>query len=288
MVRFQPRRRRAFTLIELLVVIAIIAILIGLLLPAVQKVREAAARTQCQNNLKQIGVAWHSFHDAHQRFPSAGIEGPTACCAADVGFVDRLCWTYHILPYLEQSSIHRLVTQGSAANWDAMRTSVVKTYYCPARRQVQLYSGLAKCDYSASRGNNDNGVARRHPLGHSVNMTAHITDGTSNTVMVSEGRVHLPNMTAQTGCCSDNEDAYSNGFADDVVRHGGAPPLPDIRDAAIDPAQADGYFGSSHSTGLNAGLADGSVRFIRYGINAATWRDLNIMNDGNTLNANDY
>ena len=283
------RIRRAFTLIELLVVIAIIAILIGLLLPAVQKVREAAARTQCQNNLKQIGIAWHSFHDANGYFPPAGNDGPTNCCSADTGSVDRLCWTFYILPYLEQNNAFKLVAQGSGTNWNALRTSIVKTYYCPSRRIVQLYKGLAKSDYAASRGNGDNGVARRVDLGHKVNMTAHVTDGTSNTLLVSEGRVHIPNMLRSIGtsCCSDNEDAYTNGFGDDVVRHGGNPPLPDILDVNIDPSQADGRFGSSHAGGLNAGLADGSVRFIRYGVSAATFRDLCIMNDGRVL-ANDY
>src|SRR5581483_327569 len=100
----QRAQRGAFTLIELLVVIAIIAILIGLLVPAVQKVREAAARTQCTNNLHQIALAFHSYHDAQHQFPGAGSDGPDKnCCAAStrVGWT----WMFYITPYLEQSAV---------------------------------------------------------------------------------------------------------------------------------------------------------------------------------------
>lgn len=137
--------RYGFTLIELLVVIAIIAILIGLLLPAVQKVREAAARTQCTNNLKQLGIAMHAYHDANSAFPFE--DGPGS--AAALGSTPPSFYV-QILPYIEQGNLYQQMynqaggINNSLGNQLIANTVVVKVFLCPSRRTT----ALGKADYA--------------------------------------------------------------------------------------------------------------------------------------------
>jgi prepilin-type N-terminal cleavage/methylation domain-containing protein len=287
-------RRGGFTLIELLVVIAIIAVLIGLLLPAVQKVREAAARLQCQNNLKQIGLAFHNHHDAYQYFPTGGWQWftpPTYVKGSPVvGARQQAGWGFQILPYVEAETVWK----GGQANNDLDRVLVAvgtthKVFFCPSRRGPQTVTfseggylgGMsvthALCDYAASNLDGTGVVRQYTPV-----RIADITDGVSNTLMVAEKRLNRRYLGQPQG---NDYLGYTGGWENDTVRSTDEPPRPDYN--GDDDGQED-LFGSSHPGRFYAVFADGSVHGISYSIDPTVFSYLGNRSDGRVIRASDY
>ncbi len=296
-------RCAAFTLIELLVVIAIIGILVALLLPAVQKVREAADRISCGNNLKQIGLAFHLHLDAFDHFPTGGgaqkADRTTSSPGSPADYrTQQWAWGYQILPYIEQSNLW-----GNPDD-QLVASTPLKLYFCPSRRPPTALSGgtwavhnypRAMTDYAGNAGTaggGDGGGAYGTGadglvihLGYADFVALRdITDGISNTLMVGEKRMNLAFVTTQ--CQADDNDGYVGGFQDDVVRWGIFPPAPDGRFPLGTPSTIhpqNWQFGSSHPAGFQAVFADGAVHMIPYSVDPTVFKYLCSRNDGNPV-----
>jgi prepilin-type N-terminal cleavage/methylation domain-containing protein/prepilin-type processing-associated H-X9-DG protein len=310
MTRSDPRRS-GFTLIELLVVIAIIAILIGILLPAVQKVREAAARMKCSNNLKQIGLALHNYHDANSCLPPGNFKPNSFSCLSLV------------LPYAEQDNLFKQIdlTKSHTLN-PVPKAMPVSIFNCPSDPQGNVPAGWGGNNYAGNYGtgivwqqdaSGANGVFY-HVTGVKGCRFGDVTDGLSNTAGFSERlkgdwsnavvtpRTDLINPKsvapttpdqAMTMCRASNPNDislqwYSNfgsnwiqGNQDVMYGHAS---MPNDRLCAFPQNSTQTMPASSaHTGGVNVLLMDGSVRFVTNSISVPTWRAVGTRNGGEVI-----
>ena len=289
------KRRPAFTLIELLVVIAILGILIALLLPALNAVRESSRRSNCASNVRQIALGFRGYENSRKVLPDGGrntcdkpvraadeknCSSPPStnwgCCSPNRR--EDWSWTYQIMPYIEEGTVYNNKT-----NSILFRT-VVPIYYCPSRRSPELVNGLGKVDYAGCAGSNGTDGVLIHPLAHRPLRMSQITDGTAKTMMVGEKQL---NPKAFGASYDDNEAMVAPGWDSEIYRLGSATytPQPDNRHECFltvcaDPDTASQRFGAAHRSVFNTATCDGAVHSVRYDVDAEVFRRYCVCNDG--------
>jgi prepilin-type N-terminal cleavage/methylation domain-containing protein/prepilin-type processing-associated H-X9-DG protein len=305
--RNDVRRRAGFTLIELLVVIAIIAVLIGLLLPAVQKVREAAARSQCINNLKQVGLALQSYHDTAKQFPPGYVSGVDGA-GNDTG--PGWGWAAHVLPQMEQDNLFRRIDlkQPIEAGANSQpRVVIVKSFLCPSDTAPQeafpvgprsstgqltsTTCTVAPANYVGSFGIGEPGVDGDGIFyRNSAVRIGDVTDGTSSTLMAGERSFRFAEATwvgAVTGAhhapAPGSNLAYTEPVAANyVLAHTGetyqGPAYP----------QETNHFSARHTGGGNFVFADGHVAYLSTSTTYATYKALSTRAKGEAISTGDY
>lgn len=317
---FRQRPRGGFTLVELLVVIAIIGILIALLLPAVQAAREAARRSQCSNNLKQLALAVHNYHEVFGSFPPPGFHNRDGEGASSSSTSWGPSWLVLILPFVEQKPLYdrydfRLSRSRDGVNAEVVRTEIA-TYRCPSDQLRQpLWNNsnvlFARGNYGAnggagnifSRSNFDDRRNERGPfhLGrHYGASIAAILDGTSNTIMIGEilagdrtgdvrGAWAYPSGAYFTGSSPHYSNPRYQLRPNGIALDDNQADRPAFCSAANDDRQLRCFAGGSravqtarsrHPGGVQVALCDGSVRFVRDTIELNSWLLLLSMADG--------
>jgi prepilin-type processing-associated H-X9-DG protein len=315
--------------VELLVVIAIIGILIALLLPAVQAAREAARRAQCTNNLKQIGLALHNYHDTHRRFPPLSVRFSAPLPAGVNSWsTQELSWMTRILPYIEQQTIYTQINFADCETWNkspgsTLRGLNINGFRCPSDVGKNIVSGWAPTNYLASTGADDcMDLCTSSTFSTNVQKTrglfrmnhfpsfAHIQDGSSNTMAVSECMIGEP-WVCRASCSSNmqacvagtdgvaltsNEEAirgyswyfgygyYSLSFSTLM------PPndrLTKNHECMVGSTSGVGAARSRHPGGVNVCLADGATRFVSETIALSIWRGASTVQGGETTSLGD-
>jgi len=294
-------RRAAFTLIELLVVMAIIATLMGLLLPAVQKIREAAYRTECRNNLRQLALACAKSDSDFRYFPTGGViysklsTLPRVNAANNQPYTGKdqvWSWAYQVLPNMEQDNLWAL-----GATFDAqVLASPFKSMTCPSRRAPTIYEASPTSrhfliDYAGNGGYVDTSVnktaantgifvettyATTTGLTPTTVSQGRIRNGSSNTMLIGEKSVSVPGNVGGI----DDGDKISGyyGYGYHSIRYANSNPR---QDGAVPVTAQDTnfYYGSAHPGGMNAAFCDGSVKTITYGIGLDVFKAISDRNN---------